>query len=180
LGLIGAALLITGGRWTFTGEHWQGYAFAAGSAFIWATYSLLTRRVQTFPTAAVGLFCLVSGTLALLCHATFEAPFIPSPAQGLLIGLLAIGPMGAAFFLWDAALKRGDPRTIGASALERATAPCVETLSTKTRCRLPILPRKRAREISSWTCMKRARRSSRTASGNAPASALAAAPSTGE
>jgi drug/metabolite transporter (DMT)-like permease len=26
---------------------------------------------------------------------------------------LGIGPMGAAFFLWDAALKRGDPRTIG-------------------------------------------------------------------
>jgi drug/metabolite transporter (DMT)-like permease len=27
--------------------------------------------------------------------------------------LLGIGPMGAAFFLWDAALKWGDTRTIG-------------------------------------------------------------------
>lgn len=116
LGLAGAALLISGGRWTFSSEYWQGYALAAGSAFIWATYSLLTRRVANFPTAAVGLFCLVSGALALVCHATLEPRFVPSPAQGLLIGLLAIGPMGAAFFLWDAALKRGDPRTIGALA----------------------------------------------------------------
>jgi drug/metabolite transporter (DMT)-like permease len=116
LGLLGAALLITGGRWTFSSEYWPGYALAAGSAFIWATYSLLTRRVGNFPTAAVGLFCLVSGALALVCHATLEPRFVPSPAQGLLIALLAIGPMGAAFFLWDAALKRGDPRMIGALA----------------------------------------------------------------
>jgi drug/metabolite transporter (DMT)-like permease len=41
---------------------------------------------------------------------------VPSAPQALSIALLAIGPMGAAFFLWDAALKRGDPRTIGALA----------------------------------------------------------------
>jgi len=116
LGLLGAALLITGGRWTFSGAYWQGYAFAAGSAFVWATYSLLTRRVANFPTAAVGLFCLVSGLLALVCHGMLEPRFMPSPGQGMLMALLAVGPMGAAFFLWDAALKRGDPRTIGALA----------------------------------------------------------------
>jgi drug/metabolite transporter (DMT)-like permease len=27
--------------------------------------------------------------------------------------LLGVGPLGAAFFTWDAALKRGDPRIIG-------------------------------------------------------------------
>ena len=27
--------------------------------------------------------------------------------------LLGAGPLGAAFFAWDAALKRGDPRVIG-------------------------------------------------------------------
>jgi drug/metabolite transporter (DMT)-like permease len=116
LGLAGAALLITGGRWTLSSDYWEGYALAAGSAFIWATYSLLTRRAGNFPTAAVGLFCLVSGVLALLCHAVLEPGFVPSPTQAFLIALLAIGPMGSAFFLWDAALKRGDPRTIGALA----------------------------------------------------------------
>jgi len=114
LGLVGATLLITGGRWAFSAEYWQGYALAAGSAFIWATYSLLTRRVAPFATAAVGLFCFVSGILALLCHAWLEPRFVPSPAQFGFIALLAIGPMGSAFFLWDAAVKRGDPRTIGA------------------------------------------------------------------
>ena len=31
----------------------------------------------------------------------------------MLIGVTGLGPLGAAFFLWDAALKRGDPSTIG-------------------------------------------------------------------
>jgi len=29
---------------------------------------------------------------------------------------MGLGPMGAAFFLWDYALKRGDPRLIGTLA----------------------------------------------------------------
>jgi drug/metabolite transporter (DMT)-like permease len=31
----------------------------------------------------------------------------------ILIALLGLGPLGGAFFLWDAALKRGDARQIG-------------------------------------------------------------------
>ena len=30
-----------------------------------------------------------------------------------LIAVTGLGPLGAAFFLWDAALKRGDPSRIG-------------------------------------------------------------------
>jgi drug/metabolite transporter (DMT)-like permease len=30
-----------------------------------------------------------------------------------LLAVMGLGPLGAAFFLWDAALKRGDPRRIG-------------------------------------------------------------------
>lgn len=116
LGLAGAALLITGGRWTFAGEHLRGYLLAAGSAFIWATYSLLTRRVAPFPTAAVGLFCLLSGALSLGCHALLEPTYVPTWREAAWIAALALGPMGAAFFLWDAAMKRGDPRAIGTLA----------------------------------------------------------------
>jgi drug/metabolite transporter (DMT)-like permease len=116
LGLAGAALLITGGRWSLTSQYWDGYLLAAGSALVWVTYSLLTRRVAPFPTAAVGLFCLTSGALALACHLAFEPTYRPSVPEAGWIVLLAIGPMGAAFFLWDAALKRGDLRTIGALA----------------------------------------------------------------
>jgi drug/metabolite transporter (DMT)-like permease len=116
LGLAGAALVITRGRWTLSSEYWDGYLLAAGAALSWACYSLGTRRVPPFPTSAVGLFCLVSGLLALASHAVLEPRYTPSATQWGLIALLALGPMGAAFFLWDAALKRGDARMIGALA----------------------------------------------------------------
>ena len=112
LGFVGAALAIVGGRDLAGGFAW-GYLAAAGSAFIWASYSLLTRRVGHFATAAVGLFGLVSGVLALACHAALEPATVLSARDLMLIGLTGLGPLGAAFFLWDAALKHGDPRRIG-------------------------------------------------------------------
>ena len=90
-----------------------GYAAALGSAFIWATYSLLTRRLPAFPTAAVGLFGLVSGLLSLGCHFALEPRAAIAAGDLALIALAGLGPMGAAFFLWDRAMKCGDPRTIG-------------------------------------------------------------------
>jgi len=111
-GFAGAALAILGGRSPTGGFAW-GYLPALGSAFIWASYSLLTRRVPHFPTAVVGLFGLVSGGLALLCHLVFEPRVELSLRDwGLIVGV-GLGPLGAAFFLWDAALKRGDARQIG-------------------------------------------------------------------
>ena len=105
-------MAIVGGRAVSGGFAW-GYVAAAGSAFIWASYSLLTRRVPHFPTAVVGLFALVSGVLALLCHAAFEPAVALSARDAVLIVATGLGPLGAAFYLWDAALKRGDPRRIG-------------------------------------------------------------------
>ena len=69
--------------------------------------------MPAFPTAAIGLFGLVSGLLSLLCHVLFEAPAVLQPTDWLLIAVMGLGPLGAAFFLWDRALKRGDPRQIG-------------------------------------------------------------------
>ncbi len=112
VGFVGAALAIVGGRGLAGGFAW-GYVAAAGSAVIWATYSLGTRRVASFPTAAVGLFGLVSGALSLACHAAFEPSVALSARDMVLITITGLGPLGAAFFLWDAALKRGDPRRIG-------------------------------------------------------------------
>ena len=111
-GFAGAALAILGGRSVAGGFAW-GYLPALGSAFIWASYSLMTRRVAHFPTSVVGLFGLVSGVLALLCHVAFEAPVDLSGHDWLLIVATGLGPLGAAFYLWDAALKRGDARRIG-------------------------------------------------------------------
>jgi drug/metabolite transporter (DMT)-like permease len=115
LGFAGAALAILGGRASDPNAPlWAwGYIPALMSAFIWASYSLLTQRVKAFPTAAVGSFALVSGLLALLCHAWLEPSTTLSATDWTLIALLGLGPLGGSFFLWDAALKQGDARQIG-------------------------------------------------------------------
>lgn len=112
IGFTGAALAIVGGRELQGGFAW-GYVPALCSAFVWASYSLLSQRVPPFANAAIGLFGLVSGLLSLLCHALLEDAVVLSGHDWLLLLALGLGPLGGAFYLWDAALKRGDPRQIG-------------------------------------------------------------------
>ena len=119
IGLMGAGLIITGGQLELNFYHLRGYLLAAGAALTWACYSLMTKRLPSFPTGAVGTFCLGSGILALIAFwltspTTHPIQLVPSDWVALI--LLGIGPMGAAFFTWDAALKRGDPRVIGSLA----------------------------------------------------------------
>lgn len=113
LGFAGAAIAILGAGSGSSGGWAWGYLPALGSAFIWASYSLLTQRVAPFPTAAIGLFGLVSGILSLLCHWALEPSAAMSGRDGVLITVMGLGPLGAAFFLWDRALKLGDARQIG-------------------------------------------------------------------
>ena len=115
-GFAGAALAIMGGHSWSGGLAW-GYPLALAAALTWALYSLGSRRLQHsghgFPTAAIGLFALISGLLALLCHAVLEPPTPLHAAQLARIALLGLGPLGASFYLWDRALKLGDARSIG-------------------------------------------------------------------
>lgn len=119
LGFAGAAIAIVG-RSDATGGlnlgFEPGYLLALGAAFVWSSYSLLTRRVPAFPTAAVGSFAAVSGVLSLLCHAALEPATTLATQDWLLILAMGLGPLGGAFFLWDAAIKAGDPRRIGLMA----------------------------------------------------------------
>ena len=122
-GLAGAAIAILGrdgGGATTAASHPLaplGFACAAGAALIWSSYSVLSKRLAStrhaFPTAAIGTFGFVSALLSLLCHALLE-PAVSLSARDLgLIAVLGLGPLGGAFFLWDAALKLGDARQIG-------------------------------------------------------------------
>ena len=83
MGFAGAAMAILGAD--VLKDGWQGivakgfawgYLPALGSAFIWASYSLMSKRLayegRGFPTAAIGLFGLVSGALSILCHVLLE------------------------------------------------------------------------------------------------------------
>ena len=120
IGLCGAALIATGGQFQLQGQFLPGYLAALGAALTWALYSLLTRRLPRFPTESVALFCLFSGLLALGIHFSLESPSQAmralTPQDWLMMLLVGAGPMGAAFYFWDAALKTGDPRRIGSLA----------------------------------------------------------------
>ncbi len=115
VGFCGAAIAILGrsGTLSLQGGFYPGYVIALASAFVWASYSLQTRRLPPFPTTAVGGFAAASGLLALLCHALLEPATALSLEDGVLVAVLGLGPLGGAFFLWDAAIKQGDTRRIG-------------------------------------------------------------------
>jgi drug/metabolite transporter (DMT)-like permease len=119
LGFAGASIAILGGQsFADFGEFFQadaslGYLFALAAAVIWATYSLLTKRVAAFDTAAIGAFALVAGLLALASHFVFEPTSNLEGQDWLIIVLMGLGPLGGAFYLWDAALKLGDTRRLG-------------------------------------------------------------------
>lgn len=115
LGFSGAATAILGASQGASGTGGWSWGFipALASAFVWASYSLMTQRVKAFPTAAIGLFGLVSGLLSLLCHWALEPAQTLSSPDWLLLAVMGLGPLGASFFLWDKALKLGDARQIG-------------------------------------------------------------------
>ncbi len=113
LGFAGAAWLVAGGLANFSLDGFGGYLLAVAAAVIWATYSLLTRRCGGFPTASVAVFCLLSGALALAGHVMLEPRYLPGWDEVPFLLVIGLGPLGASFYLWDYALKRGDPRTIG-------------------------------------------------------------------
>lgn len=113
-GFAGAVLAITYNSSGLASSSIEiGYLFALAAAVIWATYSLATTKVPSFPTPAIGLFALVSGVLAIGAHFLFEPAASISASDWALLALLGAGPLGGAFYLWDAALKIGDPRRIG-------------------------------------------------------------------
>ena len=113
-GFLGAALAITSsGPITGSVGFEVGYLFALAAALIWATYSLMTTKLPSFPTSAIGLFGLVAGVLAIVAHFLLEEPAVITTTDWLLLIVLGLGPLGGAFYFWDAALKIGDPRRIG-------------------------------------------------------------------
>lgn len=137
MGFAGAALAIGVAPAALTPRSTVGFALAAGSATVWACYSLLCRRVPAFSSWAIGGFALASGLLALACHAVFESPAVLRSGDAVKLAALGLGPMGTAFYLWDIAMKRGDPRVTGVLAY---ATPLLSTLLLLVVTGRPLTP----------------------------------------
>lgn len=127
LGLSGAALIIAGnGEIGFSADSALGYGLAALCAFFWSGYSLLSRRVGEVPSEIVTGFCAATALLSLAAHLLFETTIWP---QGFdewsAVVLLGLFPVGAAFYVWDHGVKRGDIQLLGAASY---AAPLLSTL----------------------------------------------------
>ena len=118
LGLVGTVLLLSGNSsGGFASSHIPGFAAAFVAAFVWAAYSVMSRKLKAVPTDAVAGFCLATALLAALVHGLVETTVWPeTTGQWLAIAGLGIGPVGAAFFTWDIGMKRGDIRVLGAAS----------------------------------------------------------------
>lgn len=118
LGFAGVVVLITGrGAFDARAEYMPGYICAFIAAFVWAGYSVLSRRFGQVPTDAVAGFCLMTSLLSLVCHLAFETTVWPeTTTQWLALLALGLGPVGAAFYVWDIGMKRGDIRFLGVAS----------------------------------------------------------------
>lgn len=127
LGLVGCVLLVTdGGRVGIVGAFALGHGAALACALTWSGYSVLSRRFAGVPTDAVTGFCAVSAALGLICHLLLEETVWPADTGEWLAVLgLGLGPVGAAFFVWDRGVKRGDIRALGVFSY---AAPLISTL----------------------------------------------------
>jgi drug/metabolite transporter (DMT)-like permease len=126
-GFAGVVLLIAGrGALEARAEYLPGYLCAFACAFVWAGYSVLSRRFGEVPTDAVAGFCLATSALSLVCHLVFETTVWPADSiQWLAVLALGVGPVGLAFYVWDIGMKQGDIRLLGIASY---AAPVLSTL----------------------------------------------------
>jgi drug/metabolite transporter (DMT)-like permease len=118
LGLAGTVLLFVGnGSLDFAPGQAPGLIAAFVAAFVWAAYSVMSRKLKAVPTDAVAGFCAATALLAAGVHGLVETTIWPDTArQWLAITALGVGPVGAAFYAWDIGMKRGDIRVLGAAS----------------------------------------------------------------
>jgi drug/metabolite transporter (DMT)-like permease len=127
LGFSGVVVLMAGrADLDMRAEHGLGYLCAFAGAFVWSGYSVLSRRFGSVPTDAVAGFCLATSALSLACHLAVETTVWPATrTEWLALVALGLGPVGAAFYLWDIGVKRGDIRLLGVGSY---AAPVLSTL----------------------------------------------------
>ncbi|MEY2825860.1 MAG: hypothetical protein RLZZ122_224 [Actinomycetota bacterium] len=112
LGFVGAGLaILSAGSAEIT--FYPGYFFALAAALVWSTFSLASARSATFSARSLGLAALFSGAISICAHLLFEKSTTLDVPQILLLVAMGLGPLGAAFYFWDHALRQGNPQQVG-------------------------------------------------------------------
>jgi drug/metabolite transporter (DMT)-like permease len=118
LGFAGTVILLLGNSNNgFAANHGPGLFAAFVAAFVWAGYSVMSRKLKSVSTDAVAGFCLGTAVLSTAVHGLVEVTVWPdTTGQWLAVAALGVGPVGAAFYAWDIGMKRGDIRVLGAAS----------------------------------------------------------------
>lgn len=116
IGFAAAAILVRdrlGADPRLAGAH-LGFALAFACALVWSSYSVASRLLATVPSESLAVPCLATAALAGACSLAFEPWTTPADAVAwaALLGL-GLGPLGAAFPLWDIGMKQGNVPLLG-------------------------------------------------------------------
>jgi drug/metabolite transporter (DMT)-like permease len=125
IGLVATALLISGGLGAGGGLA-LGHGLAALGAFVWASYSVLSRRFSDVPSESLSVTMLGCAVPAFACHLAFETTLwsLTAIEWGGVLGL-GLGSIGLAFVVWDIGMKRGDVALLGVASY---AAPVLSTI----------------------------------------------------
>ena len=125
IGLAATALLISGGLGSGQGLA-LGHVLAALGAFVWASYSVVSRRFAAVPSESLCVTMLGCAIPAFACHAAFETTLwsLTSVEWAGVLGL-GLGSIGLAFVVWDIGMKQGDVALLGVASY---AAPVLSTI----------------------------------------------------
>ena len=124
---LGAALIVLRGGASADAAALPGFAVAFAFALVWASYSVLSRKLGDVPTEAVTVFCLAASALSASAHIMLEPTLWPQSAIGWAsVVALGVGPVGIAFFNWDIGMKKGDIQLLGVASY---AAPLLSTIA---------------------------------------------------
>lgn len=106
LGFSGCALLFLQSNDSgFSQEYLTGYIFAIIAAFIWSSYSTVTKYIS-FPNYAMTSAMAVPCLFFLILHIIFEQIYTPNIAE--IIAIVALGFTRISFNFWDYAMKHAN------------------------------------------------------------------------
>ncbi len=116
LSVIGSVVLVFGKGINLEWKNSLGYILAFLAALTWPIYSIGKKKMKATSVWAIGGFCFLSGILCFMTHFWLEPRVVLQSHDAFKLLLMGLGPFGVAFYLWDMALKQGDPKVMGALA----------------------------------------------------------------